>query len=126
LDVIPVNDHIIGIWVRNSDRAQIGDVSSAARRNNITGNGLDPGDADDAGIRISGDSDNVVINRNNIQGNIDFGLWNSSGNAVDAQFNWWGAPDGAGPPAGTGSGDSVQNTGASTTDISNPLGSPIP
>ncbi len=43
-----------------------------------------------SGIGLSGNSNNVSVNQNNIYGNEWYGLRNSQLNAVDASNNWWG------------------------------------
>ena len=72
------------------------------RGNNIYNNDITSNN--DIGIRLSGTNchDNP-IHYNNISGNINYGINNTTGNMVDATCNWWGnnsGPRGAGPGTG--------------------------
>lgn len=52
----------------------------------------------DEGISIGEYSDTIVVNENDINGNLTYGLTNSKSSAVDATNNWWG--DASGPSGG--------------------------
>ncbi|MBE0430601.1 MAG: right-handed parallel beta-helix repeat-containing protein [Dehalococcoidia bacterium] len=63
----------------------------------------------------------VVINFNNIEGNVQAGVWNETDVVVDATHNWWGhagGPSGEGP----GTGDAVSEN----VDYSPWLNAPYP
>jgi parallel beta-helix repeat protein len=85
------NNGLVGISVGlNSDDAQIS-------RNIITGNGFAPIE-NLGGIYLGPTVTGATINQNNIAQNRDYGLWNGSGNDVDATGNWWGpGTEGHGP-----------------------------
>ncbi|NCA81916.1 MAG: hypothetical protein EOM72_04140, partial [Opitutae bacterium] len=58
------------------------------------------------GVVVSGDTSFPTINYNDIVGNTLMGVTNSSGNMIDARYNWWGSLTGPGP-VGPGFGDKV-------------------
>ena len=102
-----------GIRLTNSDGARI-------RLNNITGNNVNNSPTH-GGVSLVGDCDDARIRGNNIEGNSNAGVYNATGNAVNARDNWWG--DGSGPtdPIGNpfGSGDAVLPTPGSSVDYTN-------
>jgi len=95
----------------------VGEIFDSAL--NILGNVIDD---NRIGVSIGGVVDSMPrINFNNIFGNADWGLRNSSATVVDATHNWWGAADG--PSQSPGSGDRVSENvdfapwlGAAITD----------
>jgi len=76
----------IGICVRGTV------TNLVIKRNNITDNGI--------GIKLeswdTGEPVTSVIKYNDISGNTDCGIENTSGTPVDATYNYWGSPAGPG------------------------------
>ena len=93
-------------------------TGTVIQSNTITGNNAED-DATSGGIWIGDvDGNEVTVNHNNIVGNNQFGIINTSTtNVVDATNNWWGnqrgpcTPDEEKNPAGKckGKGDSVSS-----------------
>ena len=58
------------------------------------------------GVWIGPTSNEIKINFNNIEGNVEYGVYNGITVTVDARFNWWG--DASGPSGmGLGAGDAI-------------------
>jgi parallel beta-helix repeat protein len=95
------NNAAIGLLVKKSSNVTV-------EENEIYNND----DSDDtkysgsAGIWLTSDASNVVINNNCIAGNADFGVKNEATTVINAEYNWWG--DASGPSGeGDGNGDAV-------------------
>jgi parallel beta-helix repeat protein len=78
----------------------------------ITGNTITNNVAADSGVHIiSGvDVSNMAVNFNNIEGNVDHGVYNGGTGTLDAKNNWWGddsGPSGVGPGTGDAVSDNV-------------------
>lgn len=97
-------DNIIEGNLFDSGRIEGLELRGASLRNLITGNTFR--NQKNSAILLDGESRENKIHRNNITGNRGMGLTNETNYQVDADNNWWGAPDG---PSGEnkGSGDAV-------------------
>lgn len=77
--------------------------------NNVITGGARGVRVEDAGYYSSaGANSNIVVHRNNVSNNSDYGVGNTDTtiNSLNATCNWWGAANGPGPVA-TGSGSNV-------------------
>ncbi len=88
------------------------------------------------GVRVEddgygiGNNSGVVINRNNLSGDTNYGIGNLSAGTVDGTCNWWGAANGPGP-VGPGSGSPVTtnvtfSNWLTTSDLSGACNGPLP
>lgn len=92
----------IGLLIKKSDH--VGVIENDIYNNNDTNDTKYPGSA---GIWLTSDTSDIVINENSITSNADFGVKNESGVVVDATRNWWGSASGPGQDGANGVSDNV-------------------
>jgi len=90
-----------------SGNSKCGVDLDGSNSNTLTGNSITD---NNIGVKIQGpvNASTISINFNNISGNTEYGVDNSSSGIVDATHNWWGSASGPGG-VGPGTGDMLGN-----------------
>ncbi|MCB0685261.1 MAG: hypothetical protein KDC53_02015, partial [Saprospiraceae bacterium] len=104
----------VGILVEGADASANIEGNLSSIDGNDVGILVDEGVATITENSISGNNTGIkfqngatgIVNKNNIAGNITFGVENTTGSSIDATLNWWG--DATGPSgSATGAGDAI-------------------